>query len=384
MFKWIGASALLLLLVTGTVCGWVFLNPETPPLRTMPTAEMETIDGRSGVYREAGNDLRLLLPDIEGGLRLFDLAPRGAISFPVSADGFGTPDRRLAFGDAAYTRIHEGRAITAQRLADQPYQVSAVETESHGAMLQAWIFEPVNPQGVGVVLLHGAGESDRNNSWYVQVAHTLAADGITVILPDKRGSGRSEGDWRHEGFDVLTDDGVAWMRVLRRAAPGLDHYGVIGCSQGGFYAPDVAARADADFAAAWSTPATSLRAQLTTEIRNDARDSGLPGWLQRLLVPPFEARARGRYPEFWRLNGDRNMMTAWENWRGPFFMAFGSDDEFDNVPVLQSVAILEAHYSTFDALEWHVYPGLGHALSTSERVLDPDFLADFQSFIDRL
>jgi hypothetical protein len=55
------------------------------------------------------------------------------------------------------------------------------------------------PKGDGpfpiAIIIQGSGPSRRNNVWYLAVAKHLQDNGIAVLLPDKRGSEKSEGEW---------------------------------------------------------------------------------------------------------------------------------------------------------------------------------------------
>src|SRR5262245_12024378 len=63
------------------------------------------------------------------------------------------------------------------------------------------------PAGEGpfpaVVIAHGSGSSDRSNAWTAAYARDLAARGVAVLHPDKRGSGKSGGDWRDATIETL-------------------------------------------------------------------------------------------------------------------------------------------------------------------------------------
>ena len=63
------------------------------------------------------------------------------------------------------------------------------------------------PEGEGpfptVVIIHGSGTSYRDNKWYLSLTQHLLDNGIAVLLPDKRGSEKSEGEWRGASFEDL-------------------------------------------------------------------------------------------------------------------------------------------------------------------------------------
>ncbi len=92
-----------------------------------------------------------------------------------------------------------------------------------------------------VVFLHGSGPEGRWANRYL--AHKFVENGIAALIYDKRGVGQSTGDWRKAGFDALAGDALAGIRFLRTQA-GVDpaKIGIYGHSQGGTFAPIVAAR----------------------------------------------------------------------------------------------------------------------------------------------
>lgn len=202
-----GAGIALLALVFGTVG---FLNPEPPALRAPLVGEPEPIDGRTGVYVAASGDHWLVAPALDAGL----------VRFPVEA-----------WGKPVTVTAGELENGTLQRAARQPYTLRALvlETPLH---LEAWLFEPAVPARSGTVILHGSGSSHRGNAWYVYLAHTPASAGQVVVLPDTRGSGRSEGDWRNEPLATLARDAAAWLERLRVERSDLDRFGFVGVSQG--------------------------------------------------------------------------------------------------------------------------------------------------------
>ena len=60
----------------------------------------------------------------------------------------------------------------------------------------------------GAVIIQGSGDSDRTNFWARSIAQVLANGGIATLLPDKRGTGLSEGDWSCASFETLARDAL--------------------------------------------------------------------------------------------------------------------------------------------------------------------------------
>jgi uncharacterized protein len=73
-----------------------------------------------------------------------------------------------------------------------------------------------------VVMIHGTGPLDRDENMPGQqlnvfntIAHTLAREGIASLRYDKRGCGRSSGDYYSAGNSDLTDDAINWFDALK-------------------------------------------------------------------------------------------------------------------------------------------------------------------------
>ncbi len=93
-----------------------------------------------------------------------------------------------------------------------------------------------------VLFLHGSGPEARWANRYL--AQRCAEAGIAALIYDKRGVGRSTGNWQTAGFDALAGDAVAGIRFLQAQPEATGaHIGIYGHSQGATFAPLVASRA---------------------------------------------------------------------------------------------------------------------------------------------
>lgn len=138
------------------------------------------------------------------------------------------------------------RQLERVALADTRHVEIAFENQSQGLSLAGLLFVP---EGDGpfpaAVVIHGSGTSRRDNGWYLTLAKHLQDSGIAVLLPDKRGSEKSEGDWSTSGFQDLATDTLAAIAHLRaQQSVPLSGIGVIGMSQGGWIAPLVVSQED--------------------------------------------------------------------------------------------------------------------------------------------
>jgi acetyl esterase/lipase len=102
------------------------------------------------------------------------------------------------------------------------------------------------PRGGGlhpaIVMLHGSGPETRwgaNRFW----ADYFGRRGIAVLIYDKRGSGKSTGDWKTVDFNALAGDALAAVGFLQHQA-GIDpkKIGIHGHSQGASIAPLIASQ----------------------------------------------------------------------------------------------------------------------------------------------
>lgn len=358
---------------------WVFLHPETPPLDRIESAAMAPIDARTGVYEEPSGTQRLIAPDLVSGWRMYGTELPSWAHYDMSGARTDEPGS-LRFTGQGYERTDQaGEIIHARRLDPQPFDIASLEVATDVA-LEGWLFTPAGPPEKLIVIVHGSGSSDRRNAYYVLLAQHLVRSGAAVILPDKRGSGRSGGDWRDASLETLARDAAAFMEAGQARFPAIET-AFVGVSQGGSIAPLAASMTGADEIVIIGSAMVTYYDQLRTEISNDVREAGIPDWLNPVFTTAFAARARGRYPGFWRRNGAFDTLEALEGWGGRAFIAYGELDEYDNVPVSRSVDRLEARFGEGSDVSWMVYPDVGHGLLTQEYEFHPGFLADLMAFL---
>lgn len=259
------------------------------------------------------------------------------------------------------------------------------------------------PRGEGpypaAVILRGSGDSRRDSPWARLFVGLLLEEGVAVLLPDKRGSGGSEGDWRTATFDDLADDALAAVRHLRSSpAVDPDRVGLVGLSQGGRVAPVAAARSDeVAFVVDVVGSAVPFTEQVRHEMEHTFREAGLSGpsfdaamrlhrlaerylrgevsWetyrtaLDRALESEWSEVARGFPPtrDHWRwafFRGvvDFDPIPHWRRVRAPSLVLYGEDDA--NTPTARSVERLERAFDGTgpDRHEIRVFEGLDHGL----------------------
>lgn len=358
-------------MVVGVVVGFRQAIGPVPLGMHVPPAglDVETLGAAAGLYQGEDGARLLLAPSAGGGFSLFragDLrfAKEGVLATdlrPGDRLELATEGGRVAgleWRDAA------GHPRAARRLTDPPYTVRAVEFAGEVA-LSGTVFLPAGPGPFpAAVLIHGSGTSDRDGLWYVLIARALAEGGIAVLLPDKRGSGRSSGEWRTASFDDLAGDALAALEVLA-AQPGVDRarLGLVGLSQGGWVAISAAkGRPQVAFVVNTSGSAVTPREQTRHEIRQQLADGGLPRWLVPAVLPLANGMPARWLPVWWEKNGDFDPIPVLEALPQPVLVVYGALDEAENVPVSRSVSRLREVAARKPDLTVRVLEGVGHAL----------------------
>jgi pimeloyl-ACP methyl ester carboxylesterase len=282
-----------------------------------------------------------------------------------------------------------------------------------------------------VLVLHGSGPDRGTGLGYRVQANALRRSGASVLLYNKRGVGRSGGDFASASYEDFIDDALAAVRYLSGRGdvePG--RIGILGASEGGWLAPEVAARSgDAvAFVVVKSGSPLSWQRTVQWEVRKELEGEGFAGaeldallelqrrvWDHYVAVAEQPALARGterdrldaelgrvaarlgdrmplrsRLPDYdealyRRLGGNAAYDPA------PFLAAlsipmlyvFGADDV--NVPVEESVVALSALRAANPRVEWEVCAGQGHDLQSWNAPFtagfDPRYLRRMAEFV---
>lgn len=279
----------------------------------------------------------------------------------------------------------EQRHLERAVLADTRHEEIAFQNRTQDLALGGLLFVP---EGDGpfpaAVVIHGSGTSRRDNGWYLTLTKYLQDSGIVVLLPDKRGSEKSEGDWRTSSFEDLATDTRAAIEYLRtqRSVP-LSGIGVIGMSQGGWIAPLVASQEnDLAFLVSIAGSVVTPREQLLYEENYNLRQLGfLPG-ISNVLA--YVGSANVRYlaqPQLYKLIVNYDPLPYWGSISVDSLALFGADDT--NVPSAESVRRLESLGNPHIRVK--VYEGSGHALESplghGNSIMRNDALEDISVFI---
>lgn len=229
-----------------------------------------------------------------------------------------------------------------------------------------------------VIIIHGSGTSRRNSVWYLSVARHLQQSGIAVLLPDKRGSEKSEGSWLGASLENLANDTLAAVDFVKQQDRfTYSSIGLIGMSQGGWIAPIVASRSDdLAFVVSMSGAVVTTEEQLAhEEIYNIEPYTYM---LLARLIAPITARSLME-KEFFVPMAGFDPIPYWLNTQEPVFFAFGGNDT--NVPVDASIQRLGEH--GLDPHRIEVYPDGGHAIrDPATDAVSEQYLRDLVEFVE--
>jgi dienelactone hydrolase len=245
------------------------------------------------------------------------------------------------------------------------------------------------PDGEGpfpaVVMIHGAGTSVRDNTWYLTPSSYLQEHGVLVLLPDKRGSEKSEGNWRTSSYEDLATDTVAAIEFLKtQNMVDVSTIGIMGMSQGGQISPLVTVQSP-DVSFLIDVVGTSLNNYdvLHYEETNNLKEMGfLPGVADLIAYPSTFVLRKFTQRDFWDAVGNFDALPYWQELTIPTLVMYGSDDP--NVPAEASKARLEALHKANITI--NIYEGSEHALQDppgrGTSIFREEALADIVDFIN--
>jgi pimeloyl-ACP methyl ester carboxylesterase len=286
---------------------------------------------------------------------------------------------------------------------------------SDGATLSGTLYYPEAGRDVAaVVVLHGASEPSRDDHLYSHLKQMLPPLGVAVFAFDRRGTGKSGGgEHGKQDFGVLSDDGVAALRMLMKD-PRIDpkRVGFWGLSQGGGLALlAVQKEPRAAFAIAVSPLISTGDVQMMFASRNIMRIKGYPqseidqamatrraiddydrGKIDRATVermldaaehkPWFKQIYLGRDKidpkSDWREQISTDPMKSLDGSRVPTLIIFGQEDVW--IPVADALHKLESTKALHPNITTRVVSGATHEMMLGvdrKREIDP---ASFSKF----
>lgn len=238
------------------------------------------------------------------------------------------------------------------------YTVEEVEFISHHATLSGSIVFPKNEKiQAAVVFVHGSGEQKRNIHW----AERFASEGIAALVYDKRGVGRSGGDYEsnqsvsEKNISLLADDSVAALNALHQHAKtkGVP-LGLTGISQAGWIVPLAAEKSSVvDFIALWSSPVCKVSEEdIYSKYTADLDGQKVPEYNEALS----SRKSKYIWPNF--LGKDTDPSDSLAKLEIPGFWVFGDND--GSVPVDLSIKRLKKLIDSGHRYNYVLFSGSGH------------------------
>lgn len=265
VFSSLFLAALLLL----AACGEARL-PKLSAEQTCHTGAYRLADGRViDVAPAEGADLRWRLEDGQSGLLSASNGWRSTRGWTDKPDGKtvsfgGCADDRLTFavGDGEPVEGHKIRFVTRE-----------VSFKSGDQELFGRLVLPEGENAVPIVVAVHGSERDAASLYNFQ-QRLLPALGVGVFVYDKRGTGRSSGEYTQD-FEVLAADAANAVRAARQLAGArAGRVGLEGGSQGGWVAPLAATRTQVDFVIVGYGLADSPLAENRDEALQDLEAAG--------------------------------------------------------------------------------------------------------------
>jgi len=219
-------------------------------------ATAEPPRGLLGAYRLDSGETVSVSRSVEGTLRyrIYETGDSGRL-YPevgntyISGDGFSN---REPIQLTVHFQIGEDEtAQTLQWEARDSDPVSGVRVgrerlfrfDSDGAQLFARLQLPDGaPPYPAVVLVHGSGDSP-GTEWLYN-SDFFVANGIAALTYDKRGSGRSDGEFTFDFHQLARDTVAAVERLLEEPEIDTQRIGLSGYSQGAWVAPLASSMSD--------------------------------------------------------------------------------------------------------------------------------------------
>ena len=294
----------------------------------------------------------------------------------------------IVFGPVILKQAAPAEKRTFQRvyLADVEYTEVFFRNEAQDLNLAGMLFIP---DGEGpfpaVVIIHGSRESYRDRNWYLTLSSYMQKNGVAVLLPDKRGSEKSEGDWYTSSFEDLATDTLAAVDFMKsQEIVEVSRIGIIGMSQGGIIAPIAASQSpDLDFVVNMTGSSVTMHEQLLYEFNYEARETGfLPGVSNLISYANTFIYEKITGKEWYDAVGNFDPLPYWRKVTIPALVLHGSEDH--NVPSAESKARFEALGK--DNIQFIMYEGSGHGLEDPPGVgnhyIREEALLDMLNFIN--
>lgn len=231
-----------------------------------------------------------------------------------------------------------------------------VQFQSHGATLSGSLLLPAGKVHAAVVFVHGSGPQARN----LELASRFARDGIAVLVYDKRGVGKSGGQYEDKqsvsgmNISLLADDAASALKTLA-SHPALRGVpvGITGISQAGWIGPLAAERSGvARFIVLWSGPVCKVSEEDIYSKYTSDSDGAAPPYARALAA----RKQKYIWPDF--LGVDTDPAETLRKLKIPGLWIYGDND--GSIPVDLSIARLNALRKAGGRYDYVLFSGVGH------------------------
>ncbi len=269
--------------------------------------------------------------------------------------------------------------VVGPNLDNLEYTEISFKNSQAGLQLAGMLFVP---DGDGpfptVVVIGGSGPSHRNGTWYLSVAKHLQDNGIAVLLPDKRGCDKSEGNWIGANFEELATDTISAIEFVKEQQIfEFSAIGILGFSQGAWITSVVATKTDdLSFVVNVAGGAVTTDEQLLYEETNSIAQYTYT-FIAKLIAPiSFNSlKQKDSISAFMGFDP----IPYWKNVHIPVIFAFGDNDP--NTPTNASVERLREN--DLHQFEVEIYPGGEHGIIDPQTYeISPVYLDDLVRFIN--
>ncbi len=237
-------------------------------------------------------------------------------------------------------------------------RVEEVAFASHGVTLSGSIvFPKTPPMHAAVVFIHGSGKQTRN----MGLAERFAREGIVALAYDKRGAGKSGGEYEgdqsvsEKNIALLADDAISALKKLS-SHPSLKGkpVGLAGISQAGWIGPLAAEKSDlAKFLLLWSGPVCKVSEEdIFSKYTSDREGRTAPTYDEALRARTDEYV----WPDF--LGKDTDPRESLKKLSIPGLWLFSDND--GSIPVGLSIERLQGLRMGGHRYDYVLFSGLGH------------------------
>ena len=236
--------------------------------------------------------------------------------------------------------------------------IENIEFISHNVKLSGTIVFPNNGEiHSAVVFVHGSGKQTKNMHW----AKRFASEGIAALVYDKRGVGRSGGEYEgnqsvsEKNVNLLADDSIAALNVLHKHAKTKNlPLGLTGISQAGWIVPIASEKSKlVNFMVLWSSPVCKVSEEdIFSKYTADIDSKQIPSYAEALK----SRKEKYIWPDF--LGKDSDPSESLGKLEIPGLWIFGAND--GSIPIDLSIRRLKKHIYLGHEYDYVLFSGLGH------------------------